>query len=50
MPITSLPVLVTGANGFIVIHCIVQLLEQGYHVRGTLQTAIRLRMIEQGHM
>ena len=32
------PVLVTGASGFIAIHCIVQLLEQGHHVRGTLRS------------
>jgi len=30
-------VLVTGASGFVAIHCIVQLLEQGYPVRGTLR-------------
>jgi dihydroflavonol-4-reductase len=34
---TNKPVLVTGASGFIAIHCIIQLLEQGYHVRGTLR-------------
>jgi len=31
-------VLVTGASGFIATHCILQLLEQGYRVRGTLRT------------
>ena len=31
---TNQPVLVTGASGFIAIHCIIQLLEQGYRVRG----------------
>jgi len=35
------PVLVTGASGFIAIHCIIQLLEQGYHVRGTLRSMNR---------
>lgn len=31
-------VLVTGASGFIALHCILQLLEQSYQVRGTLRT------------
>lgn len=31
-------VLVTGAYGFIASHCILQLLEQGYRVRGTLRS------------
>jgi len=35
------PVLVTGASGFIAIHCIIQLLEQGYTVRGTLRSLNR---------
>jgi len=34
-------VLVTGASGFIAIHCIIQLLEQGYQVRGTLRSMNR---------
>ncbi len=34
-------VLVTGASGFIALHCIVQLLEAGYPVRGTLRTPAR---------
>jgi len=38
---TSKPVLVTGASGFIAIHCIIQLLEQGYQVRGTLRSMNR---------
>jgi len=38
---TNTPVLVTGASGFIAIHCIIQLLEQGYHVRGTLRSMSR---------
>lgn len=38
---TSSPILVTGASGFVAIHTIVQLLEQGYNVRGTLRTMTR---------
>lgn len=34
-------VLVTGASGFIAMHCILQLLQQGYPVRGTLRTPSR---------
>ena len=34
-------VLVTGASGFIAMHCIAQLLEQDYSVRGTLRTPTR---------
>lgn len=34
-------VLVTGASGFVAIHCIIQLLEQGYRVRGTLRSLAR---------
>ena len=34
-------VLVTGASGFIAMHCILQLLQQGYRVRGTLRTPSR---------
>ena len=30
-------VLVTGASGFIGLHCVLQLLEQGYRVRGTVR-------------
>ena len=33
--------LVTGASGFIASHCIVQLLERGYRVRGTLRDMAR---------
>ena len=36
--ISSKPILVTGASGFIAIHTIVQLLEQGYKVRGTVRS------------
>lgn len=38
---TSSPILVTGASGFVAIHTIIQLLEQGYNVRGTLRTLSR---------
>lgn len=38
---TGETVLVTGASGFIATHCIHQLLEQGYNVRGTLRTMSR---------
>ncbi|WP_299429311.1 aldehyde reductase [uncultured Meiothermus sp.] len=31
-------VLVTGASGFVALHCIQQLLQQGYRVRGTLRS------------
>jgi nucleoside-diphosphate-sugar epimerase len=38
---SSITVLVTGAGGFIAMHCILQLLEQGYRVRGTLRSLSR---------
>jgi dihydroflavonol-4-reductase len=41
MTITSKPVLVTGASGFLAIHTLIQLLQQGYKVRGTLRTMTR---------
>jgi dihydroflavonol-4-reductase len=41
MPSTSQPVLITGASGFLALHCIIHLLEQGYKVRGTLRTMSR---------
>ena len=34
-------VLVTGASGYIAGHCILQLLDRGYHVRGTLRSLKR---------
>jgi dihydroflavonol-4-reductase len=37
MPTTP-PVLVTGASSFVAIHTIIQLLEQGYKVRGTIRS------------
>jgi nucleoside-diphosphate-sugar epimerase len=38
---TKSTVLVTGASGFIAMHCVLQLLEQGYQVRGTLRSLDR---------
>jgi nucleoside-diphosphate-sugar epimerase len=35
---SSSPILVTGASGFVAIHTIIQLLEQGYRVRGTVRS------------
>jgi dihydroflavonol-4-reductase len=37
----STTVLVTGASGYIAQHCILQLLQQGYRVRGTLRSPER---------
>lgn len=34
-------VLVTGASGFIGLHCVLQLLQQGYRVRGTVRSQAR---------
>ncbi|SET49337.1 SDR family oxidoreductase [Stigmatella erecta] len=34
-------VLVTGASGFVAMQCIVQLLQKGYHVRGTVRSVQR---------
>ncbi len=38
MTISSSPILVTGASSFVGIHTIIQLLEQGYTVRGTIRS------------
>jgi dihydroflavonol-4-reductase len=38
---TSSPILVTGASGFVALHTIIQLLQQGYKVRATLRTLSR---------
>jgi dihydroflavonol-4-reductase len=35
---SSKPILVTGASGFVALHTIIQLLQQGYKVRATLRT------------
>lgn len=44
---TPTTVLVSGANGFIAMHCVLQLLEQGYRVRGTLRSLSREAQIRQ---
>ena len=44
---SSTTVLVSGANGFLAMHCILQLLEQGYRVRGTLRSLGREAQIRQ---
>jgi nucleoside-diphosphate-sugar epimerase len=38
-------VLVTGGNGFVGSHCIVELLRQGFQVRATLRDAYRLSKV-----
>jgi len=50
---SSTRVLVTGAGGFIAMHCILQLLECGYPVRGTVRnmgraSQVRATLAEQG--
>ncbi len=40
-------VLVTGASGFIALHCIVQLLQAGYRVRGSLRTPGRAEEVRE---
>src|SRR6185436_17769634 len=35
------PVLVTGASGFVAMHCILRLLQDGHRVRGTVRNAQR---------
>jgi len=40
-------VLVTGASGFIAMHCILKLLENGYRVRGTLRSLARETQLRQ---
>lgn len=40
-------VLVTGATGFIGLHCVAQLLGQGYAVTGTLRSASRIDEVKQ---
>ena len=48
----DITVLVTGASGFVGMHCILQLLEKGYRVKGTVRSlakADHLRQILQQH-
>ncbi|MEM9727267.1 MAG: aldehyde reductase [Myxococcota bacterium] len=40
-------VLVTGASGFIGLHCALQLLQQGYRVRGTVRTEARANEVRE---
>ena len=35
---SSKPILVTGDSGFVALHTILQLLQQGYNIRATLRT------------
>ena len=43
----STSVLVTGASGYIAMHCVLQLLQEGYRVRGTLRTPSREKNLRQ---
>lgn len=45
--IQSTTVLVTGASGYIAMHCILQLLQEGYRVRGTLRSPAREKSLRQ---
>ncbi len=38
---SSAPILVTGASGFVALHTIIQLLQRGYSIRGTLRSLER---------
>jgi dihydroflavonol-4-reductase len=38
---SSKPILVTGASGFVALHTIIQLLQQGYNIRATLRSLSR---------
>lgn len=44
---SSTTVLVTGASGYVAMHCVLQLLQQGYRVRGTLRNLKREAQIRQ---
>jgi nucleoside-diphosphate-sugar epimerase len=41
------PVLVTGASGFVALHCILRLLNDGYRVRGTVRDTKRGERVKQ---
>ena len=41
-------VLVTGATGFVALHCIAELLKNGYEVVGTLRTKSREKEVKNG--
>jgi dihydroflavonol-4-reductase len=41
-------VLVTGATGFVALHCIAELLKNGYEVVGTLRTKSREEEVRNG--
>src|SRR6185503_6682337 len=43
MPISHLPVLVTGASGFIASRIVEQMLAKGYRVRGTVRSLAKER-------
>src|SRR5215207_2253421 len=50
---SSQTVLVTGASGFIAMHCVLKLLQNGYRVRGTLRSLARevhLRQVFMQHL
>ncbi|QYS95798.1 Epimerase domain-containing protein [Trichoderma simmonsii] len=42
-------VVVTGANGFIAQHCVAALLEEGYHVVGTVRSAAKVDAVKSSH-
>jgi nucleoside-diphosphate-sugar epimerase len=46
-PYTSAKVLVTGANGFVAMHVVDQLLKAGYAVRGTVRNETKVPHIKQ---
>lgn len=43
----KITVLVTGASGFIGLHCVLQLLQQGYRVRGTVRSRVRAEEVRE---
>ncbi|UKZ50092.1 hypothetical protein TrVGV298_004348 [Trichoderma virens] len=42
-------VVVTGANGFIAQHCVAALLQEGYHVVGTVRSASKVEAVKNSH-